>query len=127
MPNPASLDPSSQVAIVTFRQGSSILMGNARRIIREVAELQRDRGGNLYVIGHSSRPTAKLNSVRHNMKTFDLSLERANTVARELLRLGLKANMVSIGAMPNSRLLKFNGKTLGQTENHRVKIFLEGR
>ena len=126
-PDPASLDPSSQVAIVAFGKGSSKLMGNARRIIREVAELQRDRGGNLYVIGHSSSPTVIMHSVRNNMKNFGLSLERAKTVARELLRLGLKSNMVSIGAMPNSRLLKLDRKPLGQTENHRVEIFLEGR
>ena len=100
-------------------------MGNARRIIREVAELQRDRGGNLYVIGHSSSPTAIMHSVRNNMKYFGLSLERAKTVARELLRLGLKTNMVSIGAMPNSRLLKFDGIPPGETEYQRGEIFLE--
>ena len=126
-PDPASLDPSSQVAIVTFVQGSSKLVANARQIIREVAEMQRDRGGNLFVIGHSSSPTENMKSVRHNMNNLGLSLERASTVARELLRLGLKTNMVSIGAMSNSHLLKFDRKPLEQTKNHRVEIFLEGR
>ena len=101
-------------------------MANARRIIREVAELQRDRGGNIYVIGHSSSSTANMNSVRHIMKSFGLSLERANTVAREFMRLGLKTNMVSIGAMPNSRILKIDGMPSGEVGNHRIEIFLEG-
>ena len=125
-PDPASLDPSSQVAIVTFSQGSSKLLANARRIIREVAELQRDRGGNIYVIGHLSSLPTNLNSVRHHMKYFGLSLERANTVAQELLRLGLKINMVSIGAMQNLRPLKLDGMSSRGAGDDRVEIFLEG-
>ena len=60
------------MAIVTFGQGSSKLSATARRIIREVAEMQRERGGKLYVIGHSSSWTGDTNPVRHNMINFNL-------------------------------------------------------
>ncbi len=125
-PDPASLDPASQVAIVTFGQGSSKLSGTARRIIREVAEMQRQRGGRLHVIGHASSWTGDMNPVRHNMINFGLSIDRANTVARELLRLGLTTREFSIGAMSDSRPLFFEVMPSGEAGNRRVEIFLDG-
>ena len=88
--------------------------------------MQRERGGKLHVIGHSSSWTGDRNPVRHNMINFGLSLDRANTVAREFVRLGLKSNMVSIGAMSNSRLMNIDGMPSGEAGIHRVEIFLEG-
>jgi len=125
-PDPESLDPASQVAIVTFGQGSSKLSGTARRIIREVAEMQRQRGGRLHVIGHASSWTGDMNPVRHNMINFGLSLDRANTVARELLRLGFTTSEFSIGAMSDSRPLFFEVMPSGEAGNRRVEIFLDG-
>jgi outer membrane protein OmpA-like peptidoglycan-associated protein len=125
-PDPATLDPASQVAIVTFGQGSSKLSGTARRIIREVAEMQRQRGGKLYVIGHSSSWTRDMNPVRHNMINFGLSLDRANTVAQELMRIGLTAGDFSIGAMSDGRPLFFEITPSGEAGNRRVEIFLDG-
>ncbi len=125
-PDPASLDPASQVAIVTFGQGSSKLSGTARRIIREVAEMQRQRGGTLHVIGHASSWTRDMNPVRHNMINFGLSIDRANSVAHELLRLGVTTSQFSIGAMSDGRPLFFEVMPSGEAANRRVEIFLDG-
>ncbi len=125
-PDPASLDPASQVAIVTFGQGSSKLSGTARRIIREVVEMQRQQGGRLHVLGHASSWTRDMNPVHHNMINFGLSLDRANTVAQELLRLGLTTNEFSSGAMSDSRPLFFEVMPSGEAGNRRVEIFLDG-
>ena len=88
--------------------------------------MQRERGGKLYVIGHSSSWTGDTNPVRHNMINFNLSLDRANTVARELLRLGLTTNEFSIGAVSDSRPLFFEVMPSGEAGNRRVEIFLDG-
>ena len=88
--------------------------------------MQRERGGKVHVIGHSSSWTGDRNPVRHNMINFGLSLDRASTVARELMRLGLTTNEFSIGAMSDSRPLFFEGMPSGQAGNRRVEIFLEG-
>ena len=121
-PDPASLDPASQVAIVTFGQGSSKLSGTARRIIREVVEMQRQQGGRLHVIGHASSWTRDMNPVHHNMINFGLSLDRANTVAQELLRLGLTTNEFSIG-----RFMKEHPEHRGGVTDLLIgRIFTEG-
>ncbi len=125
-PDPASLDPASQVAVVTFTQGSSKLSGTARRIIGEVVEMQRQRGGTLHVIGHASSWTGDMNLVRHSMINFGLSLDRANTVARELLRRGIGARGLSIGAMSDTHPLFFEVMPSGEAGNRRVEIFLDG-
>ena len=88
--------------------------------------MQRQRGGTLYVIGHSSSWTRDMNPVRHNMINFNLSIDRANTVAKELLQLGLTARDLSIGAMSDSRPLFHEIMPSGEAGNRRVEIFLEG-
>jgi len=125
-PDPSTLDPASQVAIVTFNQGSSKLSGTARRILREVAEMQRQRGGQLHVVGHSSSWTRDMNAVRHNMINFGLSLDRAGVVARELLRLGVTGAELNIGALSDSRPLFFEVMPSGEAGNRRVEIYLDG-
>ena len=88
--------------------------------------MQRERGGKLYVIGHSSSWTRDMNPVRHNMINFSLSLDRANTVAKALLQLGLRTNDLSIGAMSDSRPLFHEIMPSGEAGNRRVEIFLDG-
>ncbi len=88
--------------------------------------MQRQRGGRLYVIGHASSWTGDMNPVRHNMVNFGLSIDRANTVARELLRLGLTTSEFSIGAMSDTRPLFFEVMPSGEAGNRRVEIFLYG-
>ncbi len=126
VPDPSSLDPASQVAIVTFNQGSSKLSGTARRILREVVEMQRERGGRLHVVGHSSSWTRDMNPVRHNMINFGLSVDRANVVARELFRLGVTGRELYIGALSDSRPLFFEVMPSGEAGNRRVEIYLDG-
>jgi outer membrane protein OmpA-like peptidoglycan-associated protein len=126
VPGPLSLDPASQVAIVTFDQGSAKLTGTAKRIIREVAEMQRKRGGRLHIVGHSSSWTRDMNLARHNMINFGLSLDRANVVARELLQLGITGHDLSIGAMSDSRPLFFEVMPSGEAGNRRVELYLDG-
>jgi outer membrane protein OmpA-like peptidoglycan-associated protein len=126
VPGPLSLDPASQVAIVTFDQGSAKLTSRARRIIREVAEMQRQRGGRLHIVGHSSSWTRDMNLVRHNMINFGLSLDRANVVARELLQLGITGHDLTIGALSDSRPLFFEVMPSGEAGNRRVELYLDG-
>ncbi len=88
--------------------------------------MQRQRGGTLHVIGHASSWTRDMNPVRHNMINFGLSLDRANTVAHELLRLGVTTSQFSIGAMSDARPLFFEVMPSGEAGNRRVEIFLDG-
>ena len=88
--------------------------------------MQRQRGGKLYVIGHSSSWTRDMNPVRHNMINFGLSLDRANTVAQELMRIGLTTSDISIRAMSDARPLFFEIMPSGEAGNRRVEIFLDG-
>ncbi len=87
--------------------------------------MQRQQGGRLHVIGHSSSWTRDMNPVRHNMINFGLSLDRANVVARELLRIGITTRELSIGAVSDSRPLFFEVMPSGEAGNRRVEIFLD--
>ncbi len=88
--------------------------------------MQRQRGGRLHIVGHSSSWTRDMNLVRHNMINFGLSLDRANVVARELLQLGITGHDLTIGALSDSRPLFFEVMPSGEAGNRRVELYLDG-
>ena len=118
-------DGSMRAAIVTFGTGSAALSGEARRSLREVAKLYKERGGHVRVIGHASNRTKEMSAERHALVNFDVSLRRANAVAKELISLGVPANVIYIGAVSDTEPVYHEWMPSGEAGNRRAEIFLE--
>lgn len=117
---------AGQVAVVHFAVGSTKLGPKARRKLRKVARLQRSWRGAVRVVGHASSRTVDMDLVKHNLVNFQVSLDRAQNVARELMRLGVKPRVIRIGASSDSDPVFFEVMPAGETGNRRVEIYFEG-
>ncbi len=125
---PVAGTPTSEVAgdraaIIRFNGGSARLNATDRGRIRQVASLYRQRGGAIRVEGHASSRTKDMDPVRHQMVNFDISLDRANIVARELVRAGVPENAVFVAAMSDSRPIYYEVMPAGDAGNQRVEIY----
>ncbi|MHA1600555.1 MAG: OmpA family protein [Alphaproteobacteria bacterium] len=121
---PAALN-SELVAIVYFSYGSTALNLNDREILRDVVALQKQRGGTVRVVGHASARTGIVNSVRHRLANFETSLQRANAVASQLVRLGVARDKVATEAKADSQPIYHEFMPTGEAGNRRAEIFLE--
>ena len=110
------------VAMVRFPAGSASLTGSAREQVRRVAEMYRQRGGGISVEGHASSRTRNMNPVQHHLVNFNVSLNRANAVARELVRQGVPSEAVFVAAMSDSQPLYYEVMPAGDAGNQRVEI-----
>jgi len=110
------------VAMVRFPAGSATLTGSAREQVRRVAEMYRQRGGGISVEGHASSRTRNMNPVQHHLVNFNVSLNRANAVARELVRQGVPSEAVFVAAMSDSQPLYYEVMPAGDAGNQRVEI-----
>ena len=84
-------------ASVVFAEASSELDRTQLAKLRPVVRLLRRQGGTVQVVGYASRPAAG-DTVEGKIANFNLSLDRANAVARALMRLGAKTSEVIVSA-----------------------------
>ncbi len=110
---------------VYFAAGSARLGAEGRRKVRRAYRAYRARGGTLRVVGHASSRTRDLDLVTHQMVNFNVSVDRANVVARMLIRLGAKPEAVRVDAVSDTQPIYVEVMPSGEAGNRRTEIFLE--
>jgi len=118
------MGPAVKVATILFDNGSYQLKDRDRRILDAVARLQRKKGGQIRVVGHASARTRNLSPVKHKMANFKVSVDRADTVAGELMRLGIKKKDVQIAAVSDAEPIYYEFMPSGEAGNRRTEVYL---
>lgn len=110
---------------VYFGLGSAALSRDGRRRLRRIADLYRENGGKVRVVGHASSRTRDLPIERHKMINFEISLDRATRVANELIKLGVDSDAIQTVAMSDNHPLYYEWMPSGEAGNRRTEISIE--
>jgi len=116
---------SVKVATILFDDGSTGLGYQERGILQQVAELHRRRGGTVRVVGHASSRTRNMDPDRHRSVNYQISVERASSVARELTKLGVPSEMIVVSAMADEEPVYREVMPSGETGNRRAEIYID--
>ena len=116
---------SVQVGTVLFANGSSRIRKKYYKILRDIVRLQRQRGGNLRVVGHASSRTRNTNPLRHKIANFRISVARAKAVARRLVRYGAPAGYIQVTGVADSQRVYQEIMPSGEAGNRRAEIYLD--
>ena len=108
------------VGMIYFRDGSSDLSSDDRRVLEQIAEIQRAYGGVVSVIGHASVGGTDSDQQANQR----ISEARANAVAQELMRYGVPLDAIRAGAAGDSQPLFSEAATNGEAGNRRVEVYL---
>lgn len=122
---PAAVRGSYQVAAILFLNGSARLDSRDRRIIRQVFAQQRQTGGTIRIVGHASHRTATMDLARHKLVNFRVSAARADSVARELIRIGARPGSLFVGAVSDQYPRYHEYMPSGEAGNRRTEIFID--
>lgn len=118
VPPPAAAPVQSRSFIVFFDWNRADLTERARQIIAEAAQQARaQRTTRIEVAGHADRS----GTVQYNQA---LSRRRAETVAAELIRLGVSRDEIAITALGESQPLVPTADDAREPQNRRVEIVL---
>jgi len=117
-------EPGQPIALIYFQHGSSSLSAEDRRIIGEVAQLQRAQGGVIRIVGHASMRTANADPQSHEDANYRMSLARANAVAEALMSAGLRAENVQVAAQGSADPEYYEFTPTGEAGNRRAEIYL---
>lgn len=114
----------TRVATIHFANNSSVLDARDRSILGAVIQLQRERGGQVVVVGHASSRTRDMDYITHRMVNFQISMERAASIGNVLKDLGLKGETLEVQAVSDSTPLYMEVMPSGEAGNRRVEIYL---
>lgn len=120
-----ALGPPERLAIVLFAEGSSQIDPAQVAKLRPVLRLLRERGGALEIVGHASRAAGAGGSAEDKIANFNLSLDRANAVARALMGLGVRPAELIVSAEGDSAPVAAVAGLSGAAANQRADIYLE--
>ncbi|MEK9753091.1 MAG: OmpA family protein [Rhodospirillaceae bacterium] len=114
-----------RVATIQFANGSAHLTAEDRRILANVRQLQKERGGRIHIVGHASSRTRPMDPVQHKMVNLKVSVDRANMIAEELMRLGFAKEQIVVDAVSDAEPLYHEFMPTGEAGNRRAEIYLE--
>ena len=112
-------------AIVKFANGSARIGRRHRDALKQVVAAHRSRGGIIRVVGHASSRTRDLPLADHILVNFSISVDRAEAVAHELIRLGAPPGAILTEARGDNDPIYYEVMPAGEDENRRAEVFLE--
>lgn len=115
----------NRVAIVLFSKGSSTIDPRQVSALKPVVRMLHQRGGVLQVVGYAASDPGVRNSAQDKMANFDLSVNRANAVARVLMRLGVKPAELIVSAESDRAPVASIEGVSDRAANERADIYLE--
>lgn len=113
---------AQQAATIQFNSGSSSLDARDRSVLRDLAQLWRQRGGRLYVVGHASG-TGSGNALEAAQINERISQRRAESVASALARYGVPRTALVVSAVGASQPQYAEVRATGIAGNQRVEIY----
>ncbi|MCE2509871.1 MAG: OmpA family protein [Alphaproteobacteria bacterium] len=123
--SPNDTGMSIRVATVGFGVGSSSLDEKDRALLKDVVGMFRQNGKSLRVIGHASSRTRDLDPTEHQLANFNISVDRANSVAKELMRQGISGDRIFVGARSDSEPIYYEVMPSGEAGNRRTEIYID--
>ena len=121
---PTGFGRAVRLATIQYGHGSANLDRRDVDILRQVADIQREFGGMLQIIGHASHRVATRDPLSAQLANFNMSLSRANGVAQALMEMGIGAEAISVEAQSDGIPIYAETAPTGEAGNRRVEIFL---
>ncbi len=109
---------------IFFGHGSSRLSKKDIEIIKNIANKAITTNAVVHVKGHASMRTRNMDPIQHALANFNISIKRANAVAKELINHGVPAGRLIIDAVGASEPVSTEAMPSGERANRRAEIFL---
>ena len=110
--------------IINFAHDSRSLSSNDNLKLKNLVNEYGSRLEAIIVIGHASSRTRDMNIVNHQLVNFKISVDRAQSVANQLIDLSIPASLIKIEARGSSEPKYFESMPSGEAANRRTEIFI---
>jgi len=116
---------SAQVAVIYFADGKATLDADAEKVLDQVSQLYRLRGGTVRVLGYSGTPAGAGDVVRSSIASLNLAAARADAVANGLVRHGVRRDVIQRSGSNDAPPMLDSGRNTGLAGTRRAEIWLD--
>ena len=113
-----------QLETFYFEDGSAVLGANYNKNIREIVKLAKQNDAQIMIYGHSSSRTRNMDPVSHKVANFEISMKRAENVAKSLVRAGLPKSKITVEALADTYPAYLEVMPEGERLNRRVEVYI---
>jgi len=113
-----------QIATIYFNNGSAAVDSQYNGELRRIAKLAKSKGAHVTVYGFASSRTKNTDIVSHKLANFNVSLKRAQNVAKILRDYGIPAKMLAVEALSDTMPLYQEVMPEGERLNRRAEIYI---
>jgi len=110
------------VGVIYFNNGSTGLSQDDRKLLGQVASIQRRSGAMVRIVGHASMGDRPGNAANYN-----ISMARANAIVQALMELGVPPASLQAAAVGDQQPRYAESMPAGEAGNRRAEIFLAYR
>jgi outer membrane protein OmpA-like peptidoglycan-associated protein len=123
----SAMQGGQPASVVLFPGDGTLLNASAKAQVRAAVEAFKAAGGQGFVriVGHASSRTSNMPLEKHLEVIFNKSQDRANAVAKEVIREGVPANRVLVEAVGDSQPVYYESMPQGEDGNRRAEIYLQ--
>ncbi len=107
-----------------FDNGSSVLSGKYNTQIRNIAKLAKQKNAIVNIYGYASSRTRNTDAVSHKLANFNISLQRAESVAQALRRAGVPAKQIQVEALSDTAPAYQEVMPEGERLNRRAEVYI---
>ena len=121
-----TFEPSVTYRLDTFyfADGSAEIDAADYSKIRAIAKEAKAKNAEIIVMGFASSRTRNTDIVSHKLANFNISLRRAQNVAKALQRAGLKAQNIQIEALSDTAPVYLEVMPEGERMNRRAEVYI---
>ena len=116
--------PATFIGSIFFGLGSIRLKSDDLSVIKQVAHVHRQRGGDVLIIAHASSRFRKASRIAARLGNFDLSLRRARAIRQALIRQGLRGKRIRIVARGDGEAQSAPNRPEIEAADRRADVFL---
>ena len=109
---------------IFFGHGSSRLSKKDLEVIKNIANEAITTNAVVHVKGHASMRTRNMDPIQHALANFNISIKRANAVAKAFINHGVPAGRLIIDAVGASEPVSTEAMPSGERANRRAEISL---
>jgi outer membrane protein OmpA-like peptidoglycan-associated protein len=117
----AGLKPA---AVIHFEVGSSRVGAGDRNKLAQIAQMQKQTGAFVKVVGHASSRTRQLPLDRHKLVNLRMSQDRSSSVVKGLIAMGVPTQAIQVEASSDSQPVTRESMPSEEAKNRRTEIFL---
>ncbi len=111
-------------SVIYHSNGKSDLSTKDLEVLSRIAKISKDKSATVQIVGHASSRTGNMSLLENKMVNYNISIERAERIKKELMNYGVSAKDISLVAVSDTEPINREIMPIAENVNRRSEIYI---